>query len=145
MSKPEEQLSERAFIDGLLEGVNRDYKHPKRREEFAMRWWAVLVAQRPDAPDIADRQTWTPGTLKRWKEPFAKIAQEGKAKVKRNNLRIKSPPDNPNELVEFNGNMIPKCDRDTYLRLLREKSAKQSDFILGPPREGWIDFRNWPF
>jgi hypothetical protein len=58
-----------------------------------------------------------------------------------------NPPDTRHELVEFNGKLIPKSDRDAYLRMFPEEIPERPESAR--PREstvGWIDFnRCWPF
>lgn len=78
------RFPEPIFIDELVKGVSRAQR-PDRRKEFATRWWAALRRVRPEAPDIANRQTWTLSTLKSWKEAFDNICRNGRAEVNRAN------------------------------------------------------------
>jgi hypothetical protein len=55
-------------------------------------------------------------------------------------------PDDPHELVEFNGKMIPKSDRDAYLRMFPEQIPERPESTRPwESQTGWIDFNRWPF
>jgi hypothetical protein len=57
-------------------------------------------------------------------------------------------PDNPHELVMHNGNLIPKSDRDAYLRSHPDVIPLRHDPLSSRPRDvasHRIDFSRWPF
>jgi hypothetical protein len=62
-------MSREKFVDRLVDGLCADQRF-KRRETFAVKWWATLKHEHPKAPALEDEATWTLVTLMRWKKIF---------------------------------------------------------------------------
>jgi hypothetical protein len=55
-------MSREKFIDCLVDGLCTDQRF-KRREAFAVKWWATLKHEYPKAPELEDEAAWTLDTL----------------------------------------------------------------------------------
>jgi len=77
-------MTREEFINLLINGVCKD-KRFKRREAFAVKWWAELKAQHPEAPTLEEPTTWKSATLLRWKHVFRDIHSKRRMTTNRAN------------------------------------------------------------